>query len=200
MFDAEGLRVHRYIARAVAVPPMFFMRDGTHRPVEPRPFAHYAKEGFEGTPVTVRDFIDHLTTLFPEVRLKGYVELRGADCLPPAYATAISGFWRAILDDEPTRLAVEDRLQDMDYAAVRTLQPQIARWGLEGDSAAGPVLETARWLIDVAYRRMKEGAPDCAECLEPLVRLAEDGYAPADRMIETALRKSVEEAISPYEV
>lgn len=200
MFDAEGLRVHRYIARAVAVAPMFFMRNGDHRPVEPRPFAHYAREGFEGTPVTVRDFIDHLTTMFPEVRLKGYVELRGADCLPPAYATAISGFWRAILDDEATRRAVDERLAAMDYEAVRALQPQVAKLGLEADSAAGPVLDVARWLVDVGYRRMKEGAPDCAECLEPLVSLADDGYAPADRMIETALRRSVEDALAPYEV
>lgn len=200
MFDEEGLRVHRYIARAVSVPPLFFIRDGRYLAPEAKPFAHYAQEGFQGTPVTVRDFIDHLTTLFPEVRMKGYVEMRGADCLPPAFATAISGFWRALLDDEPTRREVDDRLARMDYAAVRTLQPQVAKLGLEADSPAGPVLDVARWLVQLGYERMRTGAPDCAECLEPLVELADRGRAPADEMLELAFRKSVEDAIAPYEI
>lgn len=200
MFDGEGLTVHRYIQRAVSVPPMFFRREEEHRPVEPRPFAHYVREGFEGTAVTVRDFIDHLTTLFPEVRPKGYVELRGADCLPPVYATAIAGFWRGLLDDEATRWAVDDRLAAMDYAAVRAMQPQVAKVGLEADSAAGPVLEIVRWLVELAYERLRAGAPDCAECLEPLRRLAAEGRSPADQMLEVALKSSVEDAIAPFEV
>jgi len=200
MFDEEGLRVRRYVARALSVPPMFFRREGAHRAVDPLPFEHFAREGFAGGPVTVRDFLDHLTTLFPEVRPKGYVEMRGADCLPPVYATAISGFWRAILDDEPTRRGIDERLEAMDYEAVRALQPRVARVGLDASSAAGPVRDVARWLVETAHERMKRGAPDCAECLEPLVELAIDGRSPADRMLEIATRAGVEAALAPYEV
>lgn len=196
MFDREGLTIARYIDRAVKTPTMFFLRNGQYRVTEPKPFAAFAEEGFEGTVVTVGDFVDHLTTFFPEVRPKGYVELRGADCVLPDEAVAIAGFWRAILDDEATRRAVDDRLAKMDYEAVTKLQPQVARQGLAAESAAGPVREVAKWLVRTAYERLDAGAPDCASCLRPLVERAERGRSPADELLEQASKTSIEDALA----
>jgi glutamate--cysteine ligase len=195
MLDGEGLTIERYIERAMGAAPMFFIRDDDFIRPARRPFRSFAQDGFEGTDVTVRDFLDHLTTFFPEVRPKGYVEMRGADCLPPRFVTAVAGFWRGILDDEATRRAVDDRLASMDYAAVRDLQPRVAREGLAATSAAGPVLEVVRELVEISYRRLENGAPDCAECLEPLRELASNGHSPADVMLREAERRSVAEAL-----
>lgn len=197
MFDAEGLSVRRYIRRAMALPPMFFVRKGVFLPAEAQSFEAYGRSGFEGSTVTVADFIDHLTSLFPEVRPKGYVELRGADGLPPDYAVAIAGFWRGILDDEPTRRGVEARLASIDYEEARRLQAEVARNGLDASSQAGPVRAVVRWLVDAAYQRLKNGAPDCAECLEPLVALAESGRSFADVMLETYAADGIEAALAP---
>ncbi|MEM7675036.1 MAG: glutamate-cysteine ligase family protein, partial [Myxococcota bacterium] len=201
MLDEEGLTVRRYIERAMTAAPVFFIRDGKYLAPDLKPFAHFRDEGFAGTDVTVADFLDHLTTFFPEVRAKGYVEMRGADCLPPAWAVAIAGFWRALLDDEECRQEVDDRLRAMDFEALRALQPEIATRGLEADSPAGPVVEVARWLSRRAYDRLAKSAPDCAECVLPLVEQAQKGMSPADEMLTAvASGQSIEEALRPFEV
>lgn len=201
MFDNEGLTPERYINRTLDTPAMFFRRGDAYLPGDRRrSLRTYAHEGFEGTTVTVRDYLDHLTTFFPEIRPKGYVEMRGADCVLPAEAVAIAGFWRGLLDDEATRLAVDERLAAMDFEAVRALQPRVARVGLEADSAAGPVLDVIRWLVEAAHGRLCASAPDCAECIEPLLERAQSGRSPADELLERAAASSVKAALELVEV
>lgn len=195
MLDAEGLTFRRYVERAQRMPPLFFMRGGRHVVAEGRPFAEYASAGFRGTDVTVGDLLDHLTTFFPEIRPKAYVELRGADCVKPEEAVAIAGFWRGILDDEGIRREVDERLSSLGYAELRALQPEVARHGLDAVSAAGPVRELVLWLVRRSHDGLRAGAPDCAECLLPLVERAELGRSPADDLLEAAARGSVEEAL-----
>ena len=184
MVDAEGLTVDRYVARTLRTPPMFFIRDGEYLEAGPEPYAHFVERGFEGRALTVSDYLDHLTTFFPEIRLKGYVELRGADCVRPEEAVAVAGFWRGILDHEPTRQAVDERLAAMDWAAIRTLQPQVAVQGLDATSPAGPVREVIRWVVEAGYERLAKSSPDCADCVVPLVERAERGRSPADELLE----------------
>ncbi|MEL6184257.1 MAG: glutamate-cysteine ligase family protein, partial [Myxococcota bacterium] len=105
MLDEPGLTAQRYIERTLDTPAMFFRRGSEYRAADrTTSFGQYAREGFEDTKVTVADFLDHLTTFFPEVRPKNYVEMRGQDCVLPHEAVALGGFWRGILDDEATRL------------------------------------------------------------------------------------------------
>ena len=195
MVDDQGLTFVRYIEHALATPAMLFIREGAYRQAEAIPYAEYGRRGFEDTTVTVADFVDHLTTLFPEVRTKNYIELRGADCAPPLEAVAIAGLWRGLLDDEPTRRAAAERLAPLDYAALRALQPQIARHGLDADSPIGGVREIARWLVNLGYERLARSAPDCAECLLPLVQRADAGRSLADELLEIAERDSVDAAV-----
>lgn len=195
MLDEEGLRMHRYVERTFRAPPMFFIRDGEYIAAEDKPFGQYVQDGFQGTPVTVRDYLDHLTTFFPEIRTKAYVELRGADCVLPAEAVAIGGFWRGLLDDEATRAGVDERMSKMDYAAVRALQPQVAKLGLDASSPAGPAREVARWLVEQAHQRLEESAPDCAECVLPLLERAQRGTSPADEMLARYEEGGIEAAL-----
>jgi glutamate--cysteine ligase len=195
MVDAEGLTPARYIERTLRTPPMFFIRDGQYVAGGPEPYAHYMQHGFEGRTVTVADYLDHLTSFFPEIRPKGYVELRGADCVRPEEAVAVAGFWRGILDHEPTRQAVDERLAVMDWAALRALQPEVARHGLDADSPAGPVREVIRWVVQAGYERLAKNSPDCAECVVPLVERAELGRSPADEMLAIAERDGIAAAL-----
>lgn len=196
MLDEEGLTARRYIDRTLDTPAMLFRRGNDYFPADKaRSLRAYARDGFEGTPVTVADFLDHLTTFFPEIRPKGYVEMRGADCVLPDEAVAIAGFWRGLLDDEATRQAVDDRLRTMDFGALRALQPSVAKVALEATSPAGPVAEVAEWLVRTSHERLLASAPDCAECLEPLLQRAEARRCPADELLERAARMPLGEAL-----
>jgi glutamate--cysteine ligase len=197
MVDEQGLTFERYVQHALAAPPIFFMRDGKFRPVlERRPFASYGDTGFEDTTVTIADLLDHLTTMFPEIRVKSYIELRGADCLPPADAVAIAGFWRALLDNGDARAEVTGRLRKMGYPEIRALQPDVARLGLDAVSPAGPVREIALWLSRTAYESLtSQNARDCAECVLPLVERAERGRSMADDLIDRYHKSGIEHAL-----
>lgn len=196
MVDAEGLTFARYVEHALNVPAMFFRRDNRYSVAEPRPYRSYAVSGFDGTTVTVGDFVDHLTTMFPEIRTKSYVELRGADCVMPAEAVAIAGFWRALLDGDDTRRSVEARLAPLKHADLLTLQRDVARLGLDAPSPIGPVREVAAWLARTAYEHLRDGTPDCAECMMPLVERSERGRSPADDLIEAHKSGGIEAALA----
>lgn len=195
MLDEEGLTFARYIEHALDVPAMLFIRGGEYRLAEPRPFRSYAQAGFQGTTVTVADFVDHLTTLFPEIRTKSYIELRGADCGVPDEAVAIAGFWRGILDDDLARSEANDRLGVLGYPEILALQADVARLGLDASSPAGQVREIARWLVELSYRRLDASTTDCAECVLPLVERAERGRSPADDLLALAARSGLEAAL-----
>ena len=195
MLDEEGLSVERYLRRCFNTPAMFFLREGKYLFAERKLFQEYIDEGVAGTEVTVSDLLDHLTTFFPEVRPKGYLEMRGADCVVIESAVAIAGFWRGILDDEDTRQQVDERLSVLGYKELTELQPKIAQLGLEAMSPIGPVSEIVAWLVELAHKRLSNGSPDCAECLLPLVQRAYDKKSPADDMLELAQSKGVSAAL-----
>lgn len=200
MLDAEGLSFRRYVERALRVPAMLFRRDGRYLIADPVPYSELAKAGFAGTPVTVADFVDHLTTLFPEIRIKSYIELRGADCVLPEMAMGIAGFWRGLLDVPSARQAVDERLSALNYEAVKELQVDVARRGMAASSVSGPVAEIASWLAQTAYQSLKGGAPDCADCLLPLVEQAASGRSPADEMLERYAKEGIVSALEPLAI
>jgi glutamate--cysteine ligase len=195
MLDEEGLTYDRYLARAMSTPAFYFLRNGRHVLADPKPLAYYAENGFDGTTVTVNDLIQHLTTFFPEIRPKGYVEVRGADCVPPGDAIAIAGFWRGILDDEDAKREVDMRIGRLTHADLRALQPLIATQGLGAQSPIGPVAEVIEWLVDLSYASQKKNDPDCVECIDPLVERAHARRSPADVMLELAASDSIEAAL-----
>lgn len=198
MTDAEGMTYARYIARALETPAMFFMRDGAYRMPEAKPYAAYVRGGFEGTTVTVADFVDHLTSLFPEIRLKSYIELRGTDCVPPPEAMGIASFWRSLLDNPDARAEASERLAVLDHPALVALQADVARHGLAAGSPAGPVGEVARALVEIATRHLSAQSTDCGSCLSPLLERAIRGASPADDMLEAASKQGVRAALEPW--
>ena len=200
MLDETGLSYARYIERALRTPAMLFLRNGRFCQAERIPFAEYAKLGFEDTVITVEDFLLHLTSLFPEVRPKTYVELRGADCAPPLESLAIAGFWRGLLDDEDTRQAADERLSSLTFEDLKQLQKDVARVGLEAKSPIGEVGEIIKGLVESSYNRMEKSAPDCAECILPILKRAHRKKSLADDMLEKAATSSVDEAIKLCQV
>jgi glutamate--cysteine ligase len=85
---------------ALDVPMFFVLHDGEYRQVNGLSFRRYLAEGHEGKRATLQDWNLHLTTLFPEVRLKQFLEVRGADAVPASLTCALPALWKGILYDD----------------------------------------------------------------------------------------------------
>ena len=99
----EGMGYERYVDYALDVPMYFVYRDGNYIDVAGLSFRDFMAgrlQGFEGQLPTIDDWADHLTTLFPEVRLKRFLEMRGADGGRWGTITALPAFWAGILYDD----------------------------------------------------------------------------------------------------
>ena len=92
-------RFRDYVEWALDVPMFFVVRDGVYRPAEKMTFRRFMTEGWQGLRATIADWEVHLSTLFPEVRLKRYIEVRGADAGPMPMARGLGALWRGILED-----------------------------------------------------------------------------------------------------
>ena len=94
-----GLDYEKYVQWALDVPMFFVLHDGDYRHANGLTFRRYLAEGHEGKRATLQDWNLHLTTLFPEVRLKQFLEVRGADAVPPGLTCALPAVWKGILYD-----------------------------------------------------------------------------------------------------
>jgi len=161
----DGAGFKDYLEYALDVPMFFVVRGDDWRPANGLTFRKFIRKGFEGERPTVSDFTLHLTTLFPEVRLKSYIEMRGADSNDPASCLALAAFWKGILYDGASRRAAWDRVRDMTFRERNHLLDEVCRLGprahlpAEEDSAG----KSAR------------GRPLARDVLVDLVRLARQG-------------------------
>ncbi len=180
-----GFGFRDYVEWALDVPMFFVVRDGVYRPAHGLPFRRFMLEGWEGAPATIADWEVHLSTLFPEVRLKKYVEVRGADAGPMPMARGLGALWRGILEDPTARAAAWALVDKQPFAARETLRRDVARAGLEaqfgGRSVRDLAVELCR-IADAGLTRLADGAGD-RPLLEPLRAVAETGRTPADDLL-----------------
>jgi glutamate--cysteine ligase len=180
---SPGFRFRDYVEWALDVPMFFVERGGEYRPAGGATFRRFLREGLGGERATLADWELHLSTVFPEVRLKRTIELRGADAAPLAFAKALPALWRGILDDPQARAAAA-ALGDggVDLAARETLRREVPKAGLAALLGGRPLHELAVELVGIAaegLRRLPGGDAD-RPLLEPLADHARAGRCPAD--------------------
>ncbi len=146
----EGTAYRRYAEWALDVPLMFVQRGGVHVALGDRSFRSFLEHGFDGVEATLADWNLHLTTLFPEVRLKRILEVRGADAVPPGLVCALPAFWKGIFYDPECLEAAARRLEHWNHEAVDAMHADVARRGLAARAPDAPVLEVARELLDLS--------------------------------------------------
>src|SRR5690606_35897582 len=113
-------------------------------------FRRFLQEGLEGHRAPLGDFQDHLTTLFPEVRLKTVIEDRGADVTDAEMNAALTGLWNGLLYDRDALAAAEAPTAGLSFEQRLRLQADVARPGLRARCANGAVLDLARELYRIA--------------------------------------------------
>jgi len=181
----RGFTFRDYVEWALDVPMFFVVRDGVYRPAHALPFRRFMAEGWEGTRPTIADWEVHLSTLFPEVRLKKYVEVRGADAGPMPMARGLGALWRGILEDPAARTAAWALVDKQPFAAREALRRDVARAGLDAQFAGRRVRDLAVELCriaDIGLSRLSDGAGD-RPLLEPLRAVADSGRTPADELL-----------------
>lgn len=186
----EGRAYRAYTEWALDVPMFLIVRDGHSLPARGLSFREFMGRGFEGQRATLADWVVHLTTVFPEVRLKRVVETRGVDAVPGAQVVALPAFWKGLLYDDDALAAGLDRLRRWSFADVDALHAAVARDGLRAKAPDAPVLEVARELLAISRRGLVRSAArnelgeDESLYLEPLARVVERGASPAAQLLE----------------
>jgi glutamate--cysteine ligase len=189
-FEDEPYR--RYAEWALDVPMIFLRRGGGYVDPGGRTFREFLAAGIGGERPTLLDWEDHLTTLFPEVRVKGVVEVRGADSVGPALTKALLALWKGILYDGEARAWAFDAVSRFTVPERRAFMEAAGRDGLSGRAPDGrPIAEIARIAIEAAasglcrQRCCGEKGDDERVWLAPLRERAASARSPADDALET---------------
>jgi glutamate--cysteine ligase len=155
-----------------------------------------------GERATVSDWKNHLSTLFPEVRLKNYLEMRGADGGSGAFIAALPALWVGLLYDSSALAAAWERVADWTVDERQTLRSAVPVTGLATRFRDTDVREIARDILALAQgglaRRSRRNAAgeDETVYLAPLLEVIESGKSSADRLLdeyETAWRGDIDE-------
>jgi glutamate--cysteine ligase len=199
-----GFSFRDYVEWALDVPMFFVVRDGHYRPAGAITFRRFMREGFEGLTATMADWEVHLSTLFPEVRLKRYIEVRGADAGPLPMAVGLAALWRGLLDDAEARAQAWRLVDGHPFAAREDLRRAVPRAGLAARLGDRPLRDLAVELCRIAgegLHRLPGGDADRA-LLEPLAAYAAAGRSPADDLLDdfTAERGDPDKLIKRWEL
>jgi glutamate--cysteine ligase len=181
-----GFGFSHYVEWALDVPMFFVVRDGVYLPVGGMSFRRFLQEGWQGQRATMRDWEVHLSTLFPEVRLKRYIEVRGADSAPLPVAQALAALWRGILDDPEARAAAWSLVESWPYVERLRLRREVPAGGLAVRAGGKPLADLAVELVAIArggLGRLPEGTID-QPLLDPVMAYAKAGRCPADDMLD----------------
>lgn len=190
LWDKEPLSYSDYVEWALDA-GMFLLRRGDRILQNTgQTFRDFLENGFEGEQATLEDFRLHLSTLFPEVRLKNTLEVRSVDCLPPPLALAAIAVWTGVLYDARALDLAEELVRSLRFQEVQAARPELIRAGLHTELSGRSGWQWAEQLLEIARggltRRGKKDASGRGEehFLQPIEALVARQRHPADEVLE----------------
>ncbi|HEY5411154.1 MAG TPA: glutamate--cysteine ligase [Caulobacteraceae bacterium] len=189
----DGFGFETYAAWALDVPMYFAKRDDRYVDLSGRSFRRFVAGELDELPgerATMHDWADHTTTLFPEVRLKTYLEMRGADCGPLSRLSALPALWAGVLYDDAALNAAWDLCRGWSDADREGLRHDVLRLGLKAEVAGRSLQDVALDMLAIAREglrrrgREREGLIDETSYLAPLDEIASSGITPAEHLLE----------------
>ena len=190
----DGMGFQRYVDYALDVPMYFVYRDGKYINALGQSFRDFLKGQLPALPgemPTLSDWADHLTTIFPEVRIKQFMEMRGADGGPWRRLCALPAFWVGLLYDQSSLDAAWDLVKSMDAETRDALCVAASVDGLQAEVSGIKMMELARQAVNISnaglVARARTGAggmvPDETHFLNALQDSLETGQTPADELL-----------------
>ena len=208
VFD-EGFGFESYVEYALDVPMYFVRRQGRYIDAAGQSFRDFLRGRLPALPgayPTIADWADHLTTLFPEVRLKRFIEMRGADMGGMRMVPALSAFWVGILYDEVALDAACDLIRRWPVAAMLKLRAEVPRRGLQAEIEGRPLRDVAREVLAMATaglkrrRHVNAKGQDEGHYLEPLLEIVEAGRTHAEELLHRYCHDWHEDISPVYDV
>lgn len=179
-----------YVAWALDVPMFLFKREGKVVANTGQTFRSFWKDGFQGHKPTQADWQTHINTLFPDVRLKKTIEIRGADAQGTQVACALPALWTGVFYDAQALEAADAWTSDWTYDEVLALRGRVGTEGLRttfrDTTLQAQALELLRLSEEGLARRARKSAKGNDERvhLAPLRALVEAGKTPAEQALE----------------
>jgi glutamate--cysteine ligase len=189
----DGFGFEAYARYALSVPMYFVKRAGRYIDVAGRSFAAFMAGELPELPgerPTIGDWEDHISTIFPEVRLKQYLEMRGADAGPWSRLCALPALWAGILYDPAAQAAAWDLCKGWTREDRASLRTDAARLGLKAEIAGRSAGDVARDMAALAHEglkrrnRLSAGMVDETGFLAEIEEIAGTGVTAADRLLE----------------
>ncbi|MCC4591110.1 glutamate--cysteine ligase [Xanthomonas campestris pv. cannae] len=188
----DGFGYERYVDYLLDVPMYFSYRDGTYVDASGQSFRDFLQGKLPALPgalPTLRDWSDHMTTAFPEVRLKKYLEMRGADAGPWGRLCALSAYWVGLLYDDAALDAAWDLVKDFSLAERHALRDGVPKQALKLPFRNGTVQDLAAESVKIALNGLRRRArlngdgQDESRFLDPLVEILHAGQTAAERKL-----------------
>ena len=188
-----GFSYARYAEYALDVPMYFVKRGKTYHDVAGRSFRAFMKGELPELPgerPTADDWADHLTTIFPEVRLKTYLEMRGADAGPWSRLCALPALWAGLLYDDAACAAAWELVKHWTHEDREALRRAVPVLGLTAPIAGRRARDVALDVLAIARQglraraRLNAAGDDETGFLSELDEIAATGVTPAHRLIE----------------
>jgi glutamate--cysteine ligase len=209
VFDAD-FGYERYVDYVLDTPMYFVYRDGGYIDASGQSFRAFMDGKLPARPgefATMGDWTDHTTTLFPEVRLKKFLEMRGADGGPWRRVCALPAFWVGLLYDSEALDAASDMIADWTADEVVDLRNAVPAQGLAAPFGNRTMLELSREALEISRMGLKNRAlkdfwgQDESHFLATLEQIADSGVTPAENKLaayEGRWDRDVERAFEEY--
>jgi glutamate--cysteine ligase len=190
----EGFGFKRWVEYVLDVPMYFVYRDGQYINALGQSFRDFLKgklPALPGETPTLSDWADHLTTVFPEARIKKFIEMRGADGGPWRRLCALPAFWVGLLYDQTALDAAWDLVKGWDAETREALRVAASIDGLQAEVAGICMHDLAREAVAISEAGLKARArpgagglvPDETHFLNALKESIDSGQVPADELL-----------------
>ncbi len=191
----DGFGFEGWVEYMLDVPMYFVYRDGIYIDALGQSFRDFLKGRLPALPgeiPTLSDWADHLTTTFPEARLKKFIEMRGADGGAWRRLCALPAFWVGLCYDQGALDAAWDLVKDWDAETREALRVATSVDGLQAEAAGLKMHDIARQAVSIAESGLKARAmpgaggliPDESHFLNTLQESIDNGKVPADELLE----------------
>jgi glutamate--cysteine ligase len=190
----DGFGYERYLDYALDVPMYFVFRDGSYVDVAGESFRAFLDgklPQLPGEKPRLSDFTDHLSTAFPEVRLKSFLEMRGADGGRWGKICALPALWVGLLYDEQALAQAWALVADWTIEEREALRRSVPKLGLKAPlPRGGTVLDLAREVVEIAgggltrRAQLNSAGDNEGGFLDPLHDIVATGLTPAERLLE----------------
>jgi glutamate--cysteine ligase len=188
-----GMGFERWVDYALDVPMYFIKRGDRYVDVSGRSFRDLMAGKLPGMPgerATISDWANHISTIFPEVRLKRYLEMRGSDSGPWRWLPALPAYWVGLLYDDDALAAAWDLVKSWSAEERQRLRDEVPKLGFKPMVQGRSVLQLAKATLAIAEqglrrrRRLDGDGHDETRYLRPLQEFVVRGITPAEELLE----------------